>query len=33
MGYGMGAFGGIGVIVLALVVVGIAVVALRRRSP
>ena len=32
MGYGMGGFGGIGVLVLALVVLGIAVVAFRRRS-
>ena len=33
MGGGMGGFGGIGVIVLALVVLGIAVVAFRRRTP
>ena len=33
MGYGMGGFGGIGVLVLALVVLGIAVMAFRRRSP
>ena len=32
MGYGMGGFGGIGVLVLALVVLGIAVVAFRQRS-
>ena len=32
MGYGMGGFGGIGVLVLALVVLGIVVVAFRRRS-
>ncbi|HEY5378259.1 MAG TPA: hypothetical protein VIJ78_01830 [Pseudolabrys sp.] len=32
MGYGMGGFGGLGVLVLALVVLGIAVVAFRRRS-
>ena len=31
MGYGMGGFGGVGVLVLALVVLGIAVVAFRRR--
>jgi hypothetical protein len=33
MGFGMGGFGGIGVFVLALVVLGIAVVAFRRRTP
>ena len=33
MGYGMGGYGGIGVLVLALVVLGIAVVAFRRRNP
>jgi hypothetical protein len=33
MGYGMGGFGGIGVLVLALVVMGISVVAFRRRTP
>lgn len=33
MGYGMGGFGGIGVLMLALAVLGIAVVAFRRRSP
>ena len=32
MGYGMGGVGGIGVVVLALVVLGIAVMAFRRRS-
>jgi hypothetical protein len=33
MGSGMGGFGGIGVLVLALVVLGIAVMAFRRRTP
>ena len=33
MGYGMGGVGGIGVLVLGLVVVGIALMAFRRRSP
>jgi uncharacterized membrane protein len=33
MGWGMGGFGGIGVLVLALVVLGIGVMAFRRRSP
>lgn len=33
MGYGMDGFGGIGVLVLALVVLGLAVMAFRRRSP
>jgi hypothetical protein len=33
MGYGMGGVGGIGVLLLGLVVVGIVVMALRRRSP
>jgi hypothetical protein len=32
MGYGMGGFGGIGVLVLALVVLGFAVVAFHRRG-
>ncbi len=32
MGYGMGGFGGIGVLVLALVVLGVALVAFRRGS-
>lgn len=32
MGYGMGSFGGIGVLVIALVVLGIAVVTVRRRN-
>ena len=32
MGYGMGGFGGIGAVLLALVVLGIAVVAFRRRG-
>ena len=32
MGYGMGSFGGIGVLVVALVVLGIAVVTVRRRN-
>ncbi len=33
MGYGMGGVGGIGVLVLGLVVVGIALMAFRRRNP
>jgi hypothetical protein len=32
-GYGMGGFGGIGLLVIALVVLGIAVMAFRRRTP
>lgn len=33
MGYGMGGFGGIGVLLLGLVILGVAVMALRRRNP
>jgi hypothetical protein len=33
MGYGMGGYGGFAAVILALVVLGIAVMALRRRSP
>lgn len=33
MGYGMGGFGGIGLLVIILLVLGIAVLAFRRRTP